>query len=79
LNFYQKATGRINHLDEEYRGKNIGKKLIETIIKSEELINLMGILGTKDAHGLYEQYDFELDQERMMRRMPDLIRNMNRR
>ncbi|MFD0675586.1 MULTISPECIES: GNAT family N-acetyltransferase [unclassified Paenibacillus] len=65
-------------IDEAYRGQSIGKKLIESIIKSEELKDLTGILGTKDAHGLYKQYDFELDQEKMMRRMPDFIRNMNR-
>ncbi|MFE5317266.1 GNAT family N-acetyltransferase [Paenibacillus sp. NPDC056579] len=63
-------------VDERYRGMNIGKKLIEAIVRSDELKDLMGILGTKDAHSLYEQYDFELDQERMMRRMPDFIRNM---
>ncbi|MCR8630624.1 GNAT family N-acetyltransferase [Paenibacillus radicis (ex Xue et al. 2023)] len=65
-------------IDEAYRGQSIGKKLIESIIKSEELKDLTGILGTKDAHGLYKQYDFELDQEKMMRRTPDFIRNMNR-
>ncbi|NOU93255.1 GNAT family N-acetyltransferase [Paenibacillus sp. LMG 31456] len=65
-------------IEEGHRGNNIGKKLIETIVKSEELKNLMGILGTKDAHGLYKQYDFELDQEKMMRRVPDFVRNMNR-
>jgi GNAT superfamily N-acetyltransferase len=64
-------------IDEEYRGQGIGKKLIETITASEELKNLMGILDTKDAHGLYEQYGFESDQERFMRRMPDFLGSMN--
>lgn len=65
-------------VDEEYRGKGIGKKLVESITGSEELKNLMGLLGTKDAHELYRQYAFESDPERMMRRMPDYLRNMNR-
>jgi len=63
-------------IDEEYRGKGIGKKLIESITNSEELKNLLGVLGTQDAHGLYKLYNFEDDKERMMRRMPDYIRKM---
>lgn len=65
-------------IDEDYRGMGIGKKLIETLTTSDELKDLMGILGTKDAHELYRQYDFEPDTERFMRRTPDYIRNMNR-
>jgi GNAT superfamily N-acetyltransferase len=66
------------YIDEDYRGQSIGKKLVESITKSEELKDLMGILGTQDAHHLYEQYGFEADKERMMRRMPDYVRNMNK-
>jgi GNAT superfamily N-acetyltransferase len=58
------------YVDEEYRGKSIGKKMIETITSSEELKGLVGILGTKDAHELYEQYGFEREPSRFMRRMP---------
>lgn len=58
------------YVDEEYRGKSIGKQLIETITSSEELKGLVGILGTKDAHDLYEQYGFERDANRFMRRVP---------
>lgn len=65
-------------IDEEYRGKGLGKKLIESLITSEELKDLMGILGTQDAHELYKQYDFESDPERFMRRRPDYIRNLNK-
>lgn len=53
-------------IDEKYRGKNIGKKLVETIINSKDLINLSGFLGTADAHGLYEQYGFVKDAGRFM-------------
>lgn len=63
-------------IDEAYRGQGIGKKLVESLTSSDELKDLLGLLGTKDAHELYEQYEFEVDRERMMRRMPDYIRNM---
>jgi GNAT superfamily N-acetyltransferase len=45
-------------IDEGHRGKGLGKKLVETIINHEEFKNLRGILGTSDAHGLYEKYGF---------------------
>ncbi|SDP12943.1 Acetyltransferase (GNAT) family protein [Paenibacillus sp. yr247] len=59
------------YVDEDYRGRSIGKKLIETITNSEDLKDLVGILGTKDAHELYEQYGFERDAARFMRRAPE--------
>ncbi|MCM3783526.1 GNAT family N-acetyltransferase [Neobacillus mesonae] len=55
---------------EEYQGQGIGKKLIEVITNLKEYEWMTGILGTLDAHGLYEQYGFERDQERFMRRVP---------
>lgn len=54
----------------EYQGQGIGKKLIEVITSLEEYEWMTGILGTLDAHGLYEQYGFEKDPERFMRRVP---------
>ncbi|MBM7865894.1 GNAT family N-acetyltransferase [Heliobacterium gestii] len=57
-------------IDEEYRGRGIGKKLVETIVASEELKGLNGILGTLDAHGLYEQYGFEKNVNRFMVKRP---------
>jgi GNAT superfamily N-acetyltransferase len=62
-------------IDEAHRGQGLGKKLVESLTQSEELKDLMGLLGTRDAHELYEQYGFEADTERMMRRTPDFIRN----
>ena len=50
--------------------------MVESLITSDELKDLMGLLGTKDAHELYKQYDFEADSERFMKRRPDFIRNM---
>lgn len=61
-------------IDEDYRGMGIGKKLVESLTTSDEYKDLMGLLGTKDAHELYKQYDFEPDTERFMRRVPDYIR-----
>lgn len=44
---------------EEYRGKGLGKQLMEVVINHPELKNLrrMG-LGTDDAHGLYQRFGF---------------------
>ncbi|WP_341280868.1 GNAT family N-acetyltransferase [Paenibacillus sp. FSL H8-0537] len=53
---------------EAYRGQGISKKLIETITNAPEFQGMTGLLGTKDAQGLYEQYGFERDQTRFMRR-----------
>lgn len=63
------------YVDESCRGKGIGKRLVQSIVQSNELKDLMGILGTKDAHGLYASFQFEQDRDRMMRRMPDYVRN----
>ncbi|WP_438445841.1 GNAT family N-acetyltransferase [Gorillibacterium sp. sgz5001074] len=58
------------YVDEEYRGRGIGKRLVQAIVTSPELQGLNGLLGTKDAHGLYESYGFVRDPERLMRRRP---------
>jgi GNAT superfamily N-acetyltransferase len=55
-------------IDEKHREKGLGKKLIETIVNQEELKNLTGILGTLDAHPLYEKFGFQKDPKRFMRR-----------
>ncbi|UJF34957.1 GNAT family N-acetyltransferase [Paenibacillus hexagrammi] len=56
------------YVDEQYRGQGIGKALVQEIIHCEELQGLTGLLGTKDAHELYEQFGFERDAARFMRR-----------
>ena len=55
-------------IDENHRGRGLGKKLVEAIIA--DFPSMMGLLGTKDAHGLYEQYGFVRDTQRFMRRRP---------
>ena len=58
-------------LDEKYRGKGLGKKLIECMIEFEDFYNKFGILATKDAHGLYQQYGFIKDEKKLMYRIPN--------
>lgn len=56
-------------IDENYRGKGLGKWLIEMILAHPELQGLRRILlATKDAHKLYEQCGFTSinDPERYM-------------
>lgn len=44
---------------EEFRGRGLSKRLMETIIDHPELQNLRRwVLATRDAHGLYEHYGF---------------------
>ncbi|MEO3946716.1 GNAT family N-acetyltransferase [Gorillibacterium sp. CAU 1737] len=53
-------------VDDDYRGQGIGKKLMEAVTQHEVLKNLNGVLGTADAHGLYEQFGFTRNPERAM-------------
>lgn len=53
-------------IEESFRGKGLGKKLIECITASDEFKDKLGILGTRDAHGLYEKYGFQKYPERFM-------------
>ncbi len=55
-------------IDEKYRGNGIGKKLITTIVLDKRFSSLLGILVTRDAHGLYEHFGFKRDTERAMTR-----------
>lgn len=46
-------------IDENYRGKGLGKWLMETILVYPTLQGLRRfMLATRDAHGLYQQYGF---------------------
>jgi GNAT superfamily N-acetyltransferase len=49
---------------------SIGKKLMEAMESWNSLKGLNGILGTRDAHGLYEQYGFT--RHEMMRKPASL-------
>lgn len=47
-------------INEAYRGKGLGKWLMETILNHPDLQGLrLWFLGTRDAHGLYGKYGFK--------------------
>jgi len=48
-------------IDEAHRGLGLGKALVKHITEHESLTGAMGVLGTRDAHGLYEKYGFICD------------------
>lgn len=44
---------------EEFRGQGLSKWLMQVVVEHPELQGLRRwVLATKDAHGLYEQFDF---------------------
>ena len=53
-------------IDSEHRGQGLGKKLVSTITSHKTISNILGILATMDAHGLYAQYGFEKLPDRYM-------------
>jgi len=55
-------------VDPEYRGQGLGKKLIESVAETDELQGMLGVLATRDAHGLYEKYGFQKTAGNFMRR-----------
>jgi GNAT superfamily N-acetyltransferase len=46
-------------VDEKYRGKGLGKFLVETVMEHPELLNVNWTLRTTDAQGLYENFGFQ--------------------
>lgn len=44
---------------EEYRGRGLGTWLVKTVVESDQLKGLKGLLGTRDAHSLYQKFGFE--------------------
>ena len=55
-------------IDPEYRRNGLGKALVSHIVSRPEYAGLHGFLFTRDAHGLYEQYGFQLAVGRSMER-----------
>lgn len=53
-------------IDKRHRGKGYGKMLVETVVNDTRLQSLLGMLTTRDAHGLYERYGFQYEGERFM-------------
>jgi GNAT superfamily N-acetyltransferase len=53
----------------EHRGKGLGVWLVETVLSHPDLEQLRLMLGTADAHSLYERYGFRpVEPGRMMER-----------
>lgn len=46
-------------VDEEYRGIGVGKALVNMITTDQRLQNMLGMLLTQSAHGLYQQFGFQ--------------------
>jgi len=55
-------------VDPAHRARGLGKRLMQEIVGHPELSTAMMILGTRDAHGLYERYGFQR-REMMQRRI----------
>ena len=55
-------------IDNEYRGKGLGKELVNAVINHDELKGCFGVLATRDAQGLYEKYGFQLVNNKYMRK-----------
>ncbi|MNI96911.1 Acetyltransferase (GNAT) family protein [compost metagenome] len=51
----------------DYRGRGFGKWLVACMLEHPALQTTNKLLGTKDAHGLYEQFGFV--RREMLRRM----------
>ncbi|HTP03439.1 MAG TPA: GNAT family N-acetyltransferase [Anaerolineales bacterium] len=66
-------------VDEEYRGRGIGKWMMETIVTHPVLRGLKRIvLVTSDAEGLYSRYGFTplVHPERWMERSPEALKDV---
>ncbi len=46
-------------IDEKYRGQGLGKWLAKCVVNYPAIKGHLQILGTKDAHTLYERFGFE--------------------
>jgi GNAT superfamily N-acetyltransferase len=67
-------------VDETYRGRGLGKMIMEAVTSHPDLNGIRRLmLGTADAHGLYEQFEFVplIEPRRWMERGdPDIYRKM---
>lgn len=53
-------------VDNDYRGRGVGKAMMDHLSIQPFYNPLKGILATNDAHGLYEQYGFYKEPLKMM-------------
>jgi GNAT superfamily N-acetyltransferase len=52
----------------EERGRGLGVWLVQTVLTHPDLTGLRMVLGTDDAHGLYERFGFTRSGPRLMER-----------
>jgi GNAT superfamily N-acetyltransferase len=57
-------------VDPVYRGRGVGRVLLESILFDARLKHLKGILSSRDARGLYEKYGFHVANDRFMIHWP---------
>ena len=57
-------------IDNEYQHNGLGKALVSHIASIPKYAELRGLLVTKDAHGLYEKYGYEIINNRAMMKSP---------
>ena len=57
-------------VDPACRGRGLGKALVGHILSRPEYKGLRGFLITRDAHGLYRPFGFEVVNDRIMVRPP---------
>ena len=57
-------------VDPACRGRGLGKALVSHIVSHPTLAGLRGFLITRDAHGLYRPFGFEVVNDRVMVRPP---------
>ena len=53
-------------IDLHHRFQGLGKELVRFVTEDTETKGLLGLLFTRDAHGLYEKVGFQRDHERCM-------------
>ena len=57
-------------VDEAFRGRGLGTALVSHIVSHPAYAHLRGFLITRDAHGLYRPFGFEVVNDRVMVRAP---------
>ena len=57
-------------VDEAYRHRGLGKALVAHIVSRPEYAGLRGFLITRDAHGLYRKFGYEVVNDRVMVKSP---------
>lgn len=50
-------------VDDEHRGRGIGKALVADVMAHPDLQGVRWMLGTRDAHSLYQKFGFQMVPE----------------